>query len=107
MPEATTPDLEVTHDLRVPMPDGVVLLADRYRPRGAGPLPVVLVRTPYGKHKFGVKGTGRLLARRGMQVVVQNVRHVRIRWAVRGLPPGEGGRAGFGRLRQGGLATAA
>ncbi|WP_431926759.1 CocE/NonD family hydrolase [Nonomuraea jabiensis] len=98
LPEATTPDIEVTHDLRVPMPDGVVLLADRYRPRGAGSLPVVLVRTPYGKHKLDVKGTGRLLARRGMQVVVQNVRGTF----------GSGGRfAAFHQEREDGLATAA
>ncbi|MFI6734233.1 CocE/NonD family hydrolase [Nonomuraea sp. NPDC050451] len=98
LPEATTPDIEITHDLSIPMPDGVVLLADRYRPRGAGPLPVVLVRTPYGKHKFDVKGTARVLARRGMQVVVQNVRGTF----------GSGGRfAAFHQEREDGLATAA
>ncbi|MFB4279054.1 CocE/NonD family hydrolase [Nonomuraea sp. MTCD27] len=74
LPEATTPDIDVARDLRVPMPDGVVLLADRYRPRGSGAMPVVLMRTPYGKHKFDAKGTARVLARRGMQVVVQNAR---------------------------------
>jgi predicted acyl esterase len=39
LPEAVVDDVAVTPDLRVPMPDGVALLADRYRPRGAGPLP--------------------------------------------------------------------
>ncbi|MGV9380946.1 hypothetical protein ACWDRB_34380 [Nonomuraea sp. NPDC003707] len=46
LPEATTPGIEDTDGLSVPMPDGVVLFADRYRLRGAGPLRVVLVRTP-------------------------------------------------------------
>ncbi|RVX40848.1 hypothetical protein EDD27_3284 [Nonomuraea polychroma] len=51
LPETTTPDVEVARDLRVPMPDGVTLVADRCRPLGAGSLPVVLVRSPYGKHR--------------------------------------------------------
>ena len=64
----------VERDLRVPMEDGVVLLADRYAPRDAGPMPTVLVRTPYGRRNmFGVI-YGRLYAERGLQVVVQSVR---------------------------------
>ncbi len=35
----------------VPMRDGVRLATDIYLPPGAGPWPVVLVRTPYGKSK--------------------------------------------------------
>ncbi|MEV5595535.1 CocE/NonD family hydrolase [Streptomyces sp. NPDC052496] len=76
MPEPVTPDVECVRDLRVPMRDGTVLLADRYRPRGAGPLPVVLLRTPYGKHKPDIKLFAGVLARRGFQVVAQNVRGV-------------------------------
>ena len=64
----------VERDLRVPMDDGVILLADRYVPRGAGPMPTVLVRTPYGRRNmFGVI-YGRLYAERGLQVLVQSVR---------------------------------
>ena len=44
---ATTSNLRVERDLRVPMPDGVVLLADRYAPGRRRPL--VLVRSPYGR----------------------------------------------------------
>ena len=34
-------------DVGVPMPDGVVLLVDHYRPaRRDGPMPVVLLRSP-------------------------------------------------------------
>ncbi|TYB47282.1 CocE/NonD family hydrolase [Nonomuraea sp. PA05] len=98
LPEATTPDIEITRDLPVPMPDGVVLRADRYRPRGSGPLPVVLMRTPYGKHKLDAKGTARILARRGMQVVVQDARGTF----------GSGGRfSAFHQEKEDGLATAA
>lgn len=35
--------------LRVPMRDGAMLAATLYRPDGAGPFPVVLERTPYGR----------------------------------------------------------
>ncbi|WP_439549712.1 CocE/NonD family hydrolase [Falsiroseomonas sp.] len=35
--------------LRVPMRDGATLAATLYRPEGAGPFPVVLERTPYGR----------------------------------------------------------
>ena len=64
----------VERDLRVPMDDGVVLLADRYAPSGADPMPTVLVRTPYGRRNvFGVI-YGRLYAERGLQVLVQSVR---------------------------------
>ena len=33
----------------VPMPDGVALATDVYLPFGAGPWPVLLIRTPYGR----------------------------------------------------------
>ena len=39
----------VERDVAVPMRDGVVLRADVYRPEGAGPWPVLVLRTPYGK----------------------------------------------------------
>lgn len=35
--------------MRVPMRDGAMLAATLYRPEGAGPFPVVLERTPYGR----------------------------------------------------------
>ncbi|MCP9490608.1 MAG: CocE/NonD family hydrolase [Solirubrobacteraceae bacterium MAG38_C4-C5] len=66
--------IAVQADLEVAMEDGAVLLADRYAPRGARPGPTVLVRSPYGRS--GVVGVllGRLLAERGLQVVVQSTR---------------------------------
>ncbi|MEV7424449.1 CocE/NonD family hydrolase [Streptomyces sp. NPDC091212] len=68
-------DVTVQHDLRVPMPDGVELLADRWAPRtGGASLPTALLRSPYGR--AGLIGTGmaRPLAERGFQVLIQSVR---------------------------------
>ncbi|MFG2250533.1 CocE/NonD family hydrolase [Spirillospora sp. NPDC048823] len=77
LPEAPAPDVGMVRDLRVPMPDGVTLVADLYRPRGAGILPVVLIRTPYGTRQPVIRLFAGVLARRGLQVVVQSVRGVR------------------------------
>lgn len=74
LPKATTPDVEVRRCLPVPMPDGVTLLADLYRPRGAGPLPTVLARTPYGRRGLVAILSSRLLAERGLQVLLQSCR---------------------------------
>ena len=73
LPAGTT-DYAYTRDLRTPLRDGVVLLGDLYRPRGAGPMPVVLIRTPYGRTSVLGKLFAVVLARRGFQVLVQSVR---------------------------------
>ncbi|HET9257885.1 MAG TPA: CocE/NonD family hydrolase [Pseudonocardiaceae bacterium] len=44
-----------TADVAVPMRDGTVLRADVYRPATAGPVPVILMRTQYGKEAAQVK----------------------------------------------------
>jgi predicted acyl esterase len=50
LPPPATRDLVIERDLRVPMADGAVLLADRWAPRAGGEaLPTVLLRTPYGR----------------------------------------------------------
>jgi uncharacterized protein len=67
----------VEQNLRVPMRDGVTLALDTLRPEGAGPLPVVLVRTPYDKvlcYQSWHKEFFLSLARRGYVVAVQDVR---------------------------------
>ena len=70
-----TRDLIIERDLPVPMPDGTVLLADRWAPRtGGDKLPVALVRTPYGRGALITEGTVRPLAERGFQVILQSVR---------------------------------
>ncbi len=63
-------------DLRVPMDDGAVLLADRWVARDARdvPQPTVLVRSPYGRRQFVALLFGRMLAERGFQVVIQSAR---------------------------------
>ena len=57
--------------VKVPMRDGVVLVADVYRPLGDGPFPVLLQRTPYNRSQ---PRTGTLLASHGYVVVLQDVR---------------------------------
>jgi uncharacterized protein len=71
----STRDVVVERDLRVPMRDGVVLLADRWAPRtgGAG-LPTALVRCPYGRVGMIASQTARPLAERGFQVLFQSTR---------------------------------
>jgi hypothetical protein len=71
-----TLDVVCRRDLRAPMDDGAVLLADRWVAReGADrPQPTVLVRSPYGRRQLVGLLFGRLLAERGLQVVIQSVR---------------------------------
>lgn len=72
LPPVETYDIVVEKDLKVPMRDSVVLLADHYTPRGGeGELPTVLIRGPYGR-RGGFFGP--LFAERGYQVLLQDVR---------------------------------
>lgn len=73
LPLAATP-YAVQRDLAVVVPDGVSLLGDLYRPARAGPLPVVLVRLPYGRAATNGVVFGGALARRGFQVFIQSTR---------------------------------
>jgi putative CocE/NonD family hydrolase len=63
------------NDITVPMRDGVTLRADVLRPRGEGPFPVLVYRTPYGK-EFALKEYTMFqhAVERGYAVVVQDVR---------------------------------
>src|SRR5689334_10682617 len=74
LPPPTTRDIEVERDLRVPMPDGAELLADRYFPRGRDRPPLILVRSPYGRRRSWGLLLGRLFAERGFQSVIQSCR---------------------------------
>jgi hypothetical protein len=70
-----TRDVVVEHDLRVPMPDGVELLADRWAPRSRGDgLPTALVRCPYGRRGMIGVAMALPLAERGYQVLFQSTR---------------------------------
>jgi putative CocE/NonD family hydrolase len=69
-----TRDLAVQRGLRVPMPDGVELLADRWAPRKGGDgLPTALIRCPYGRGPIAL-AMARPLAERGYQVLLQSTR---------------------------------
>jgi uncharacterized protein len=73
LPRPQTTAVSVERDLAAKMPDGVVLLADRWFPSDrAGSPPTVLIRTPYGRHIIGP--LGRLYAERGYQTVIQSCR---------------------------------
>lgn len=76
LPRAQTRDVVCEPDLRVAMDDGAVLLADRWVARAARDRaqPTVLVRSPYGRTRALGLLFGRLLAERGLQVVIQSVR---------------------------------
>jgi putative CocE/NonD family hydrolase len=76
MPRAQTHDVVCERDLRVSMDDGTTLLADRWVARASSrrAQPTVLVRSPYGRRQVVGLLFGRLLAERGLQVVIQSVR---------------------------------
>jgi uncharacterized protein len=60
--------------VRVPMRDGIVLVADHYAPATSRPAGTLLVRGPYGRgFPFGLM-FARLYAARGYHVVLQSVR---------------------------------
>ncbi|HEY3727734.1 MAG TPA: CocE/NonD family hydrolase [Solirubrobacteraceae bacterium] len=73
---AQTHDVVCEHDLPATMDDGAVLLADRWVAREATGTAqsTVLIRSPYGRGGFVGLLFGRLLAERGLQVVIQSVR---------------------------------
>ena len=74
MPPATARPA-VRRDVAVPMPDGVILLGDHYRPAGPDrPRPVVLIRSPYGRAGLAGLVFATPLARRGFQVFIQSTR---------------------------------
>jgi putative CocE/NonD family hydrolase len=73
LPRATPYTVE--RDLPVPMPDGVTLLGDLYRPEEApARLPTVLIRLPYGRAGLYGAVFVATYARRGFQVFVQSTR---------------------------------
>jgi uncharacterized protein len=96
LPPALTRDVRVTRGLRVPMPDGVELLADLYVPRRVPHAPTILIRTPYGRTGMLARVLTRPFAERGYQVLLQ---------ACRGTAGSGGEFDPFGRERPDGLAT--
>jgi putative CocE/NonD family hydrolase len=76
LPQARTLDVVCQRDLAATMDDGTVLLADRWvaADQRHEPQPTVLVRSPYGRRQVVGMLLGRLLAERGLAVVIQSVR---------------------------------
>jgi len=67
----------------ITMRDGTRLMADIYRPKSSQPVPVLIYRTPYGKHAAAEYYSIHLLAvKRGYAVILQDVRG---RYASEGL----------------------
>jgi uncharacterized protein len=67
-------DARLERGVRVPMADGVTLLADHYWPVIADPAPTVLVRCPYGRGFPYDFMYGGMLARQGFHVLIQSCR---------------------------------
>lgn len=74
LPPAEADPIVVDHDLRVPMRDGTVLLADHYYTRERPNAPTILVRSPYGRSGFFGLLFARTFAERGFQVLIQSCR---------------------------------
>jgi putative CocE/NonD family hydrolase len=69
-----TNEIELVRDVKVPMRDGTVLLADVFHPVGVEDAPTILERTPYGRRNVGHFGGGPEFARRGYRYVIQACR---------------------------------
>jgi putative CocE/NonD family hydrolase len=72
---AAAASVRVDRDVAIAMRDGVTLRADIYKPARGGPFPVLVFRTPYGKHNAARSDGMHLKAvERGYAVVMQDVR---------------------------------
>src|SRR5690242_14502437 len=74
LPPAETYNVVVDGNLRVPMRDGTVLLADHYYTRHRRTAPTILVRSPYGRAGVFALVMARPFAERGFQVLIQSCR---------------------------------
>lgn len=73
LPPARTRAVSVDREIKITMPDGVVLVADRYYPTAEpNGLPLLLTRTPYGRGLEGV--LSRVWAERGYQALIVSCR---------------------------------
>lgn len=74
--QAPAPLAEMTIDFgtRIPMRDNVALVADVYRPKGAGKFPVILTRTPYNRNAEGLLRAARFFVSKGYVYIAQDVR---------------------------------
>ncbi len=61
-----------TKNIRIKAGDGISLLTDIYEPRGKGPFPTLLMRTPYGRRGFAM--VAEIYAERGYRLLLQACR---------------------------------
>jgi putative CocE/NonD family hydrolase len=81
--DETHPGIIVEKNVPVTMADGTQLMADVFRPKSPDPVPVLVYRTPYGKHlTAGIYTTHINAVNRGYAVILQDVRG---RYASQGL----------------------
>ena len=73
LPKVTVRRITGELDVGIPMPDGTVLLADRWAPSTATDAPTILIRTCYSRKAFS-GFVARAYAERGFQTVVVNSR---------------------------------
>jgi putative CocE/NonD family hydrolase len=66
-------EVQIERDVKVEMPDGVVLLTDVYHPVGVDDAPTLLERTPYGRQAIA-SAMGPEFAARGYRYLVQACR---------------------------------
>lgn len=74
LPPAKAERVEIDRNLRVPMRDGALLLADHYYTAGQPSAPTILVRSPYGRAGIWPLLFARPFAERGFQVLFQSCR---------------------------------
>ena len=63
-----------TSDVRIAMPDGVLLDSDEYVPTTGCPCPTILVQTPYRKSGAGVAEGNTIFPENGYAMIVVDVR---------------------------------
>jgi len=71
---AATTSYDVVSDVRIPMPDGVLLDSDEYIPTTGCPCPTILVQTPYRKSGAGVSEGNTIFPSNGYAMIVVDVR---------------------------------
>lgn len=72
--ELTVDDVWITHDLKVPLRDGIRLSADLYRPVSGERFPTLLCRTIYDNQQERYVSWAHRFARNGYAVVIQDCR---------------------------------
>ncbi len=67
-------DITIDRSVRMKTPDGIVLVADLFRPKKDGAFPTIVMRTPYGRAGSTTAIFAEFFARRGYNVLCQDTR---------------------------------